>query len=115
MIKLHVRHEKIEPLEKLKQLPVYLRHSISSLSQDIYDSYADYMKGSKKSPLSHKLIKGTTYTILLDKINEDKLPKGVAPGHFLKGEISFYKESKISNVVSIDLYELFLFSLMLII
>lgn len=100
-IRLYIRHEKFETLERLKSLVLYARHSISNVPQDIYTSYAALIRGSKKSNISEKILKGQQITLFLDSIVDEKLPKGVAPGHFLKGELNLYSDSQINKIVSI--------------
>lgn len=48
VIRLNIRHEKIESLEKLKETSLYIRHTISAISQDAYTSYPGLLKGTGK-------------------------------------------------------------------
>jgi tripeptidyl-peptidase-2 len=97
VVKLFVRHERIDALEKLKDLSIHLRQSISSFSQDVYSSFLGVLKGNKKSG-ALSIQKQTSKSYYLHPINEDKLPKGVQNGNFLVGDITFFKDSSISKV-----------------
>lgn len=93
----------MDAFDKLKNLSIHLRQSVSNISQDIFTSYAALMKGSKKSNWPEKLTNGEKYTIILDKIADDKLPSNANAGNFLRGTISFYKDSTIRDVVGYPL------------
>jgi tripeptidyl-peptidase-2 len=100
LIKLHVRHEKMEMVEKLKDITLNLRHNLpSSLSQDIYTSYAGLLKGTGKKNGAERIPKGTDTSFFLYPIADDKLPKNIANGYYLVGEMSFFKDSAVSKVV----------------
>ncbi|CAF0707859.1 unnamed protein product [Brachionus calyciflorus] len=98
VIRLFVRHEKIDLLEKLKETSLYLRHSISSISQDVYTSQLGVVKGTGKKSGSEKIQKNTENSFYLQPISDDKLPKGATNGHFLLGELSLFKDSAANKV-----------------
>ncbi len=98
-VKMHIRHEKLEMLEKLKTLILYARQNLSNIPQNIHTSYSALLKKAKKSNIYEKLLKGQTFTLFLDSIADEKLPKSIAPGHFLKGELLLYKDSQINKIV----------------
>lgn len=99
VVKLHIRHEKIELLEKLKEIVLYVRRPISgTLSPELYLSYANLMKGTGKKTGPERIQKDTEVTYFLNVLPEDKLPKGVANGHFLSGDLTLYKDAAISKV-----------------
>ena len=100
VIRLHVRHEKAELLEKLKDTYMHVRHQITgTLSQEIHASVQSILKGtSSKKVSSEKIQKNGEKSYFLAPIAEDKLPKGAASGHFLTGELSLFKEASISQV-----------------
>ena len=101
IIKLHVRHEKIEMLEKLKDLSIYVRHTISGqINQDMFASHISLLKASGKKTFTDLVQKNNESTFFLNVIAEDKLPKGIANGHFLSGELTLFKDSQVSKVVS---------------
>ena len=97
-IKMHIRHEKVEMLERLKALVLYARQNIHNIQQDIYTSYSSLLKGSKKTNFNEKILRGQTFTIFLDSIHDEKLPKSVSSGNFLKGELGFY-DSHVNKIV----------------
>lgn len=100
VIKLHIRHEKLEQLEKLKDLSLHVRHSLSSQTgQDVFSSYAALLKSaSSKKTISERIQKNSEATFYLSSISEEKLPKGITNGHFLLGELSLFKDSDVSKV-----------------
>lgn len=65
----------------------------------MFRSYASLLKGAKKSNSPERVLRGHQYTIFLDSISDEKLPKGASPGHFLKGELTLYKDPQISKIV----------------
>ena len=90
----------MESLEKLKETSLFLRRSLSaSLSQDVYVSYGALLKNSGKKTSPERIQRGAERVFYLNTIAEDKLPKGIAVGHFLSGELSFFKDAAISKVV----------------
>ena len=100
IVRLHVRHESVDALEKQRELSLYVRHTVSgSLGQDVFLSHNAVVRGAGKKTGSERLLKDNEITYYVSTIADDKLPKGVANGHFLSGEISFFKDSKISKVV----------------
>ena len=100
IVKLHVRHESIELLEKLKDLSLYVRHTLTgTLNQDIYLNHIGLVKGSGKKSGNERILINNESVYYLNTIPDDKLPKGIANGHFLTGHISFFKDPKKSQVV----------------
>lgn len=100
VVRLHIRHEKMDMVEKLKDVTLNLRHSLSSsVSQEIYTSYAGLLKGNGKKSGAERLSKNTDSSYFLNPIADDKLPKGAANGNYLVGELSLFKDSVISKVV----------------
>lgn len=78
IIKLHVRHEKIEMLEKLKELSLYVRHTISGqINQDMFASHVSLLKANGKKTFTDLVQKNNESSFLLNVIAEDKLPKGI--------------------------------------
>jgi tripeptidyl-peptidase-2 len=99
IIKLHIRHEKPDVLEKLKTTAIHLRHSLDNVSQDVYPSIESLIKFNKKSNIGKKLYKNQQYSMFLDTLNDEKLLKLALPGNFLKGELSFYNDSAKNKIV----------------
>jgi tripeptidyl-peptidase-2 len=104
VVRLFVRHEKIEQLEKLKELSLHVRNAMSGVTQDLYTSHVGLLKGTGKKSGSKTVQKNGTATYFLHPINEDKLPKGAATGHFLIGELSLFKDSAASKVDTHRIY-----------
>jgi hypothetical protein len=99
-VRLHIRHEKLETLEKLKETSLYIRRPISgSLSPDIYLSYGGLLKGTGKKSSPERIQRDSELFYYLQPIAEDKLPKNLLSGHFLSGDLTFFKDSAISKVV----------------
>jgi hypothetical protein len=98
-----VRHDRIDMLEKLKELCIHVRHTLSSsgIIQDIYTSVPGMLKGTGKKLGAERVLRGNELTYYVSSIPEEKLPKGIANGHFLIGELSFYKDFQISKIVPI--------------
>ncbi|CAH1781843.1 unnamed protein product [Owenia fusiformis] len=98
VLKLQVRHEKRDMLEKLKDTVVLLHNKLgSTISVESHSSHNGAVTGTKKTG-SVTLTKGSTVPMFLAPIPEDKLPKGIAAGHFLTGTISFPKDDSAKKV-----------------
>ncbi len=65
------------------------------------------IKFDKNGSLEQKLYKRQQYSIVLDTLAEDRLPKCATPGTFLVGEIGFYKESKKNKIVRKNYFQKF--------
>lgn len=120
-VRLFVRHEKIELLEKLKETNLLVRRAISgTLSQDVYTSYGGLLKGTGKKTNSERIQRDAERVFYLNMIPEDKLPKGLSAGHFLSGELTFFKDTAISKVVwrtirkTLSFYNSYLTSFMMV-
>jgi len=87
-------------LEKQKDISLYVRHTLgsSSLSSDIYLSHNSVIKSSGKKSSQDRILKDTELTYYLSTIPDDKLPKAAANGHFLEGDLTLFKDSKLSKV-----------------
>jgi tripeptidyl-peptidase-2 len=104
VVRLFVRHEKIEQLEKLKELSLHVQNAVSGLTQDIYTSHIGLLKGTGKKSGSKTVQKSGSTTYFLNPIPDDKLPKGAAAGHFLVGELTLFKDAAISKVDTRRIY-----------
>ena len=99
VIRLHVRHERTDQLEKLKETVLYVRHQITgTISQDIFSSVPNVLKGTCLKKNGERIQKNSEKSYFLGPIAEDKLPKGVANGHFLVGELSLFKDATVNLV-----------------
>ncbi len=100
-MKLYVRHETIDMLEKLKELTLYVRHALSNqFNQDIFLSHIGLIKASDKKKGNERILKNNEIIYHINTISEDKLGKGIINGHFLSGYITFFKDSKRNLVVN---------------
>lgn len=94
-IRLQVRHERKELLEKVNDTALLIQHKLSSnLALDVYDHYNQAVIGGKKSTTVH--LNGATkpkcfYVAALanEKINKANLPAGCT---YLNGAIQLAKE-----------------------
>ena len=69
---LQVRHEKKELLEKLKDLPLLVKHKLgSSISLDVYSSHAQAMIGGKKFPPTNVGV-GNRVPVYITPLADDK-------------------------------------------
>ncbi|XP_014208208.1 tripeptidyl-peptidase 2 isoform X2 [Copidosoma floridanum] len=92
-LKLQVRHEKKELLDRLTEMPVLLTQKMSSqVSLDIYASQAQAIIGGKKI-VSATIPAGHTLPIYIAPLsNESKISKGATLGSYLQGSITFCKD-----------------------
>ena len=100
VVRLHVRHERMDALERLKDATLNVRHALAStgqLGQDIYTHYAGMLKGNGKKNGAQRMARGSLVSYYLGPIGDDKLPKGIAAGHYLAGELSLFKDSAIAK------------------
>ena len=99
-LKLYIRHEKIEEVEKLKNLVVYLRQRVFILlfTDHIFKSYASLLE-DEETESSVTVVKGQSCSIFLKCIPGDNLPINVSKGDFLSGKLQLYNDSKIRNIV----------------
>jgi hypothetical protein len=101
VVRLHVRHERIELLEKLKDVSLHVRHTPSGSSllvQDVYTSMSTILKGGASKKPTERIQKNTERSFFLAPIADDKLPKGIANGNFLIGELTLFKDAAICQV-----------------
>ncbi|KFB50300.1 AGAP004870-PA-like protein [Anopheles sinensis] len=101
-IRLQVRHEKKELLEKLTEANMIVNFKLaSSLSVDVYKSYNQVLLSGKKLT-SCSLPAGTCRPIYLAPITSEKLQKASMPAQcsWLEGSITYAKEDIIKKCVS---------------
>ncbi|GAB6021153.1 hypothetical protein CHUAL_003784 [Chamberlinius hualienensis] len=92
VLKLHVRHDKKDLLEKLTDLVMHLSFRlINSISMDAYTNYSAALIGGKKIN-TVGVPCGVTVPMYLAPLPADKLPKNGASSHFLTGTISYTKD-----------------------
>ncbi|ESN96330.1 hypothetical protein HELRODRAFT_107485 [Helobdella robusta] len=99
VLKMFIRHEKRDMLERLKDTPINLHHKLpSNINLDVYPNLQQALIAGKKFNCSVTLHKHHSLPVYTIAIHEDKLPKGVQPGHFLTGTISFSKDENAKKV-----------------
>lgn len=98
VIKLQIRHEKKDLLEKLTDIPMLLNRKLSnSLSLDVYSSYANAITQGKKM-VSAAGTKGTSVPIYISPFLSDKFVQTVVLQLFFLLHISLFYRSKISSL-----------------
>ena len=97
---MHIRHYEVESLEKLKDITLNVRHTLSGqLGQEFYANYGDLLRGNKRKGGPETIQKSTETSFYIGPIQEEKLPKGIANGHFLTGNLRLFADSSIQKVV----------------
>ncbi|XP_013068571.2 tripeptidyl-peptidase 2-like isoform X1 [Biomphalaria glabrata] len=91
-ILLHIRHEKRDMLEKLKDLVLLVKMKLHSpIALDLYSNWQAAITSGKKLS-SFTLQKGSRQPIFVSQLPEDKLPKGCAPGWYFTGHLTLAKD-----------------------
>ncbi|XP_039278356.1 tripeptidyl-peptidase 2 isoform X2 [Nilaparvata lugens] len=92
VLKLQIRHEKRELLDKLVDLPILLRHKLPSpITVDVYASYSQAVINGKKMA-SAVLPVAKPHPIYIAPIPNDKLLKSATVGQYLSGSIVYVKD-----------------------
>ncbi|GLH08749.1 Tripeptidyl-peptidase 2 [Gryllus bimaculatus] len=92
VIKMHVRHEKKELLDKLTDQPMLLSQKLpNSLSLDVYASQTQATTGGKKM-VGATLPPGHILPFYIAPLANDKIGKGISVGQFLSGTITYAKD-----------------------
>ncbi|XP_044257538.1 tripeptidyl-peptidase 2 isoform X2 [Tribolium madens] len=93
VIRLHVRHEKKEYLDKLTEIPLLLQQKLSNaITLDVYSSYSQAAIAGKKSNVSHGL-HSTVIPFYIAPLPADKfIAKSNNPAQFLTGYITYCKD-----------------------
>ncbi|KAL5005334.1 hypothetical protein ScPMuIL_018790 [Solemya velum] len=98
---LHVRHEKRDMLERLKNVVLLLHHKITTaITLDIYPTWQNSLVSGKKL-ISINMVRGQSYPFFIAPIPDDKLPKSVGAGYILSGNLSFVKEEPMKKASSV--------------
>ncbi|OXU24497.1 hypothetical protein TSAR_010597 [Trichomalopsis sarcophagae] len=92
-LKMQVRHEKRELLEKLTEMPILLTQKISSqITLDVYVSQSQAIIGGKKM-VAASVPPGHILPLYIAPLtNESKISKGASLGSYLQGTITFCKD-----------------------
>jgi tripeptidyl-peptidase-2 len=92
ILRMHVRHEKREMLEKLSDKSLLLQHKLaSSISMDVFPTYSAAVTGGKKFS-SCTLQPGMSTAVYIPALPTDKLPKNGGSASMLTGTISYAKD-----------------------
>ncbi|EDO30245.1 predicted protein [Nematostella vectensis] len=90
ILKYQVRHDNRDQLEKLKDMVVLIETKLTpTLPLDVHPSRLSAMTGGKFTAFIMQ--KGWCWPVFINPLPDDKLPKGVKPGHILRGKITFFK------------------------
>ena len=90
-IRLQVRHENKELLEKLKDMVMLIDQKLSSsLSVDCFQTMSSALNGKNKFN-TMTLPAGGSVAVFIPPVPDDKLPKGASLGQMLTGTITLAK------------------------
>ena len=90
-LRLQVRHEKKELLDKLKDMVMLIDQKLSSsLTVDTYPTMAGALINKNKFT-TMTLQPGTCASVFIPPIPDDKLPKGASLGQMLTGTVTYGK------------------------
>ncbi|KAF0698016.1 Aste57867_11347 [Aphanomyces stellatus] len=92
VLRAQVRHEDPAVLHALKDSIAFVTHDIKDVSVPVYDTPFDASLKGKAIP-AKPLKKGLYKPVYVGEPAFDKLPKGVSPGDFLSGKITYGRKS----------------------
>lgn len=93
-LKVHIRQEKRDILDRFTETPLLLSSKLSSAALlDVYSSHAEAVVGGKKMNTA-KLYPGKTVPIYISPLSSDKHTKGSALGQYLQGTATFAKDEQ---------------------
>jgi len=92
-LRLQIRHDRVDMLEKLKATEILLEKKISkSINLPIYPSLKNALTDDAKFPSAGKAMKrGRQLAFFIGRVEPSALPKDVSPGDLLLGTLSTYK------------------------
>ena len=92
-LRLQVRHDRKEMLDKLKDMVLLIDQKLSSsLSVDVYQTVNGALNGKAKFGSTMTVPRGGSVPVFVPPIPDDKLPKGASLGQILTGQVTFRKE-----------------------
>lgn len=90
VLKLQVRHDSKDQLEKLKDMIVSIEQKLSpAITLETHSSRLASMKSGKFTSCTRG--PGASCPIYIMPLADDKIPKAAKPGHILKGTVSYVK------------------------
>lgn len=94
VIRLQVRHEKKELLEKVNEIVLHASFKLASaLNLDIYKSFNNAVIGNNKKIMSLPMVASTTKSIYIAPITAEKVTKNAIPqSSWFEGQIIFAKD-----------------------
>ncbi|XP_065841097.1 tripeptidyl-peptidase 2-like [Oscarella lobularis] len=99
VLRLEIRHDNRQQLQRLKEMAVLIKHKLPSLiTLDVYSSLKKAMMPSGPKFGSTRLDLGASCPFFISTPPDDKLPKGLKLGNFLEGTVSLAKHSDVKKV-----------------
>ncbi|XP_060515966.1 tripeptidyl-peptidase 2 [Cylas formicarius] len=93
VIRLQVRHDKKEYLEKINEAPLLLQQKLaSSITMDVYLSYSQALIGGKKAGVTHNSNPYTNVPLYIAPLADKFQVKSNNPAHYLTGYITYSKD-----------------------
>lgn len=94
VIRLQVRHDRKDYLEKINEAPLLLQQKLANaISMDVYLSYSQALVGGKKAGVTHNSNPYTVVPLYIAPLPSDKFPlKSNNTAHYLTGYITYAKD-----------------------
>lgn len=92
-IKMHIRHDKKDYLEKLADTPLLLNQKLPTpIVLEVYNSHTQAVIGGKKAMFGHTLCSATVPLYIAPLPSEKCVPKNNNAAHYLTGSITYAKD-----------------------
>uniref|UniRef100_V5I9M9 Tripeptidyl-peptidase 2 n=1 Tax=Anoplophora glabripennis TaxID=217634 RepID=V5I9M9_ANOGL len=93
-IRLQVRHDKKDYLEKINEAPMLLYQKLANnIPMDVYLSYSQALVGGKKAGITHNSNPYVVIPLYIAPLSSDKFPvKSNNPAHYLTGTVTYAKD-----------------------
>ncbi|KAJ8975804.1 hypothetical protein NQ317_013735 [Molorchus minor] len=93
-VRLQIRHDRKDYLEKVNEAPLLLNQKLSNnIPMDVYLSYSQALVGGKKSGITHNSNPYAVIPLYIAPLTADKYPvKSNNPAHYLTGTITYAKD-----------------------
>ncbi|XP_022914704.1 tripeptidyl-peptidase 2 isoform X2 [Onthophagus taurus] len=93
VIKMHIRHDKKEYLEKLSETPLLLNQKLSAnIILDVYGSHTQAVIGGKKAVSGHTMQSSTIPLYIAPLASDKYVAKSNNPAQYLTGIITYAKD-----------------------